>query len=221
MSGDMSTARAPRECPVCAAPDKREQSRAHVAKHDDAASSNGASANGNGAGRPRGPLSKAQQGKQAATRAVGRYLDVLAEQSEYGTTSGVVRLGALPGFPAATTDPDVIDAAADQIAATADAATSRVRELQYRQRVMTLRELALELRRVRPKTQRPVSSSTPQNGQPSAGSVTPRFGKWAYRRGCSRLQECSSGRARARVFHLRRLPSLHRAERSGTERRPL
>jgi hypothetical protein len=70
------------------------------------------------------------------SKAVGRYL-----RSVNGQRAGRVRiaLGALRGFPAVTDDPAVIARAIDVIAAKAATTSSKVAELQQRQRIRDLR----------------------------------------------------------------------------------
>jgi hypothetical protein len=104
----------------------------HVATHGDAPSTNGSK-----------PKRKSSKSGRAASNAVARYLDEVAEGATRGAS---VYLGKLPGYPWTTTDPDVVDQAADDIAKKADAATSRLVEVKLRQRVANLRVEAEDLR---------------------------------------------------------------------------
>jgi hypothetical protein len=77
----------------------------------------------------------------AEGKLMGRFLDECAEE---GRTHVV--LGRLPGFPTSTTDPDVIEKAAEEIASRIDSVPSRVGEMRLRQRVKDLRAEAERLR---------------------------------------------------------------------------
>jgi hypothetical protein len=136
-------------CPECGREMTSNNIARHVATHSNGTMKGTAKAKVNGSGkrmgRPAGPLSKKQLTNFTMSKTVGRYLDLLADESEYGR-SGTVRLGRLEGFPAATNDPDVVEAAAAMISQTADETTSRIRELELRQRVLDLRAMAEELR---------------------------------------------------------------------------
>lgn len=78
------------------------------------------------------------------TRVVADYLNECREASFGG---GGVSLGALKGFPAKTSDPEVVDRAADYYANTViPNASTVVQELKARQRLMDLRYHAERLR---------------------------------------------------------------------------
>lgn len=70
------------------------------------------------------------------------FLEEVERDALYGTKVHVT-LGALKGFPMSTDDPAIVEEAIKVVNAKAEAATTRIVELQHRQRVITLRD-ALE-----------------------------------------------------------------------------
>lgn len=147
MAGDMTAARAKVHCPECG----REIGRNNLVRHR---RTHGVESSNGTRGRAKGQTLSTESRKRFASnnqrsRAVGRYLDDLESRSDERANGKRrmkgVSLGALKGFPAHSTDPDQIDAAADQIEATAQDASS-VRALRLLQRVIDLRESAIALR---------------------------------------------------------------------------
>jgi len=74
-------------------------------------------------------------------RIVGNYLRDIRE----GVASGMVQLGQMEGFKGSTSDPKVVRAAAEKLAARADETTSVLVELKLRERVRQLHEAAAML----------------------------------------------------------------------------
>ena len=135
MANDMAHARAKRKCPECGREVSGNNYGRHLATH-------GVASNGS---KPKRSKSAKLTGR-AATVAVGAYLDYVAEGGQYG--AGRVSLGAMPGFPTYTADPDVIDAAAAEYERRADDASTRIVELKRRNRALALRAAAEDLRAV-------------------------------------------------------------------------
>ena len=143
-------AREPVECPECGREIGRNNLKRHlVARH-------GAKPSTSGAGRAKGQTLTAAQRKQfnsrmEQSRIVGAYLeqlDVESEQRANGRrySSRGAHLGALPGFPNFSADPDEIERAAAAIAERALEVPSYVKALELQQRVLELRQIAGELR---------------------------------------------------------------------------
>jgi hypothetical protein len=83
------------------------------------------------------------------TRAISRYLDSVRIRDESGRKprrSNVVTLGALPGFPQSTADPEVIDRAIEKLVGRISETGSAVAELELRQRIRDLRAAVARVR---------------------------------------------------------------------------
>lgn len=134
--------RALKACPICGREMTGNNLARHVATHETGtakpAPAPAASTNGDGRSR------------RAVSMIIGGYLDERAAHSAGRNggrrrTNGVA-LGALPDFPAFSSDPDEIDRAADVIERTATTDKSSLMQLRIRQRVRTLRYEAEMLR---------------------------------------------------------------------------
>ena len=143
-------ARAPVPCPECGKQIGRNNLVRHRRTHGvDVPSSNGR-------GRAKGTTLTAAQRKRfnserERSRIVGAYLeqlDVESEQRASGRRYSArgAHLGALPGFPNFSADPDEIERAAAAIAERALEVPSYVKALELQQRVLELRQIAGELR---------------------------------------------------------------------------
>lgn len=80
------------------------------------------------------------------SRMIGQFITECREARTNGKSREGIALGALPGFPQWTSDPDVIDQAVAAIEKKANAATSPVSELRLRQRARDLRREAEAMR---------------------------------------------------------------------------
>jgi hypothetical protein len=149
VSGSSARSREQVACPECGKRVTRNNLNRHRATHGVEAPSS------NGSGRKAGTRLSAASRKRfasahAQSKAVGSYLESLAEQSETRRNGGRrargANLGRLKGFPNWSDDPDTIDAAADAIAANGDEVASYVAALRLQQRALDLHAVADELR---------------------------------------------------------------------------
>lgn len=101
------------------------------------------------ADEPAEPRERAQPSSDTQlTKALGRYLDGFRKYGPQRGSRRDVAIGALPGFPTSTSDPAVVDNAADTIAERLRSGPklAAIAELRQRQRVLDLRNEADRLR---------------------------------------------------------------------------